>query len=120
MASNFLAVADSKSDRWLPRLVKTRSGVEINPHADQWIFRDEIKSININFSLIPDVSPDFFWALKSVLIWYAENRSTGSLSSMFDLLKHFLRSLHVQDAPSRSIISLTDLINYRSLLDRKR
>lgn len=102
----------------LPERVRTRGGALFDPHEDIWSYRDGVVNLSLNFNLLAGpLSANIVAALKSTLVWYAQNRSAAHLRNMFTLTEHFTRFLRAQmNAPVTSISSI-ELINYRSSLD---
>jgi hypothetical protein len=101
----------------LPSIIRTTSGVEIDPSQDVWQWRDNVNSIHINFISIKGVEPAFLLTLKYVLSMYAENKSVSHLSNMFDRICHLLKFLCESSVAPISTITHIDLINYRAALD---
>ena len=96
------------------RLVSTKSGVEFDATADVWTYRDGVNDVYLDFNQLPNSSCEFRESAKSVLSWYAENRSPDHLRNMFRRLHHFLR------ASTREVSSVSDvdLLNYRAGLTK--
>lgn len=101
----------------LPSIIRTKSGVEIDPRQDVWVWRDSAYSVNLNFLSIQGVAPALILALKSVLSVYAENKSVSHLDNMFDRICHLLKFLCETSIEPISTITHIDLINYRASLD---
>lgn len=101
----------------LPSLIRTKNGVELDPRQDVWAYRDNLVSVNLEFLAITGVSHNFIEGMKSVLVWYAENRASDSLVNMFYRLKHLCLTLSANRIEPLSAITSTDLINYRASLD---
>ncbi|NHF64523.1 site-specific integrase [Xanthomonas hortorum] len=94
-------------------LTRTKSGIEFDPNADIWAYRDGVNNVFLDFKQLPNAVQLLCDSAKSVLTWYAENRSPDHLHNMFRRLQHFLRA-----APKElSRISDVDLLNYRAGLD---
>lgn len=108
---------EDKKQPLLPKLIKTRSGVEFDPRLDVWVYRDNMVSIHLNFLAITGFSADFIRGMKFVLVWYAENLSAGTLRTSFDLIKMLCRTLKLNRTESISAITSIDLINYRVTVD---
>lgn len=89
---------------------RTKSGIEFDPSANTWAYRDGVNNIYLDFNQLPNSSRELRDSAKLVLTWYAENRSPDHLKNMFQRLQHFLR------AASKEILSITavDLLNYRA------
>jgi integrase len=118
--TNNIVLATSFEDQEpliLPSLIRTKSGVEIDPRLDVWSYRDNSVSINLKFSTIEGVAPEFIVGMKSVLIWYAENRAGESLINMFYRIRHLCMTLTANRAEPLLTITSIDLINYRGSLD---
>jgi len=96
------------------QLVSTKSGVEFDATADVWTYRDGVNNVYLDFNQLPNSSREFRESAKSVLSWYAENRSPNHLRNMFDRLQHFLR------ASTREVSSVSDvdLLNYKAGLTK--
>lgn len=99
----------------LPAVARTRSGVEFDPRADKWAYRDATETVNLNFArwLVND---SFVASAKRALLWYAEHMSPAHLMNMHERLGHCLKTVCVgRDSPLAEITSI-DLINYRATL----
>lgn len=96
------------------QLVSTKSGVEFDATADVWTYRDGVNNVYLDFNQLPNSSREFRESAKSVLSWYAENRSPNHLRNMFNRLQHFLR------ASTREVSSVSDvdLLNYKAGLTK--
>ena len=109
------AIARWGSAPELPALARTRSGVEFDPRANRWAYRDATDNVNLDFSkwLVTD---KFIVSAKLSLLWYAEHLSPAHLSNMHERLGHYLRVVcDSRIAPLEEITS-ADLINYRATL----
>ena len=95
---------------------RTKSGIEFDPNAHIWAYRDGVNNIHLDFDQLPTASPVLRNGAKSVLTWYAENRSPDHLKNMFQRLQHFLRSTPMQV----SSITAVDLLNYRAGLHQSK
>lgn len=97
------------------RLVRTRDGSVFDADDDLWAYRDNAINVSLNFT---DFNCDqrFRESAKSVLIWYAENKSGSHLKNLFERLQHFLRAF--PDPISR--IDSAMLLSYRSSLSKGR
>lgn len=96
-----------------PGLVRTKSGIEFDASADVWMYRDDVTDVFLNFSQLTNISDELRESVKSVLSWYAENRSSGHMRNLFQRFQHFIRM-----TPSQlSSISDVSLLNYRTVLD---
>lgn len=100
-----------------PESFTTRSGVRVNPKLDRWSYRDDTKSINLDFAEL-GISSELLLSVKRVLMWYAENKSPDHLTNMFVRLKHFLKSRQINTS-NYEMITSNHLINYRSSLSNK-
>ncbi|WP_295968047.1 site-specific integrase [uncultured Xanthomonas sp.] len=94
--------------------IRTKSGIEFDPRADVWTYRDGVNNIFLDFNQLPNAAEELRDGAKFVLKWYAENRSPDHLKNMFHRLQHFLR------ATPKEIVSITavDLLNYRAGLQK--
>ncbi|MDC7701625.1 site-specific integrase [Vogesella indigofera] len=106
--------------RPLPTTARTRNGVEFNPSSDHWNYRDGAHSVNLNFSVIAEISPMMRHSLKGVLLWYAENLSPAFLISGFAHFKRFFKELFAQNGLVLEEVRSTDLINYRASLGKNK
>lgn len=103
----------------LPEQARTLSGVQFDPHAERWSYRDNSDNASLNFTKFRLVADSFMAASKLTLLWYAENMSLSHLTNMYWRLEHLLRTVTAdRDEPLKEITS-QDLINYRATL-RKR
>ena len=107
----------NKLANYLPKEVMTRSGAIFDPRLHRWAYRDNTKSINLDFAGL-GMSVEFLLSAKKVLIWYAENKSPDHLTNMFVRFKHFLKSNQI-NISKLFIITSNDLINYRASLSNK-
>lgn len=110
--TKFLPLNTESQD--LPNSVTTRSGVKFDPRVDRWSFRDNVRSVSLNFKKL-NASSELLLSIKKTLIWYAENKSSGYVNTLFETTKHFLST--IQEISDRKIITSYDLINYKSALD---
>ncbi|ENH6339636.1 site-specific integrase [Burkholderia vietnamiensis] len=99
----------------LPSWVRTRSGIEFDPRADRWAYRDATASVSLNFSAWL-AAPSLVASAKYALIWYAEHMSSFHMKNMFERLGHYLKITCIGRDTPLSEINSTDLINYRSTL----
>lgn len=97
------------------RLVRTRDGSVFDPDEDLWTYRDNAFNVSLNFADF-NCEPRFRKAAKSVLAWYAENKSAAHLKNLFGRLQHFLRAF--PDPISR--IDSAMLLSYRASLSKGR
>lgn len=100
----------------LPALARTRSGVEFNPRADRWAYRDSAYNTSLDFTSLRGVTGAFVVSAKLALLWYAENMSQPHLVNMFMRLAHFLRSIGAGQSLPLSEITSADLLNYKASL----
>jgi integrase len=99
----------------LPPLARTRSGIEFDPSANRWAYRDAIENVHLDFSRLPVTAP-LLTSAKLALLWYAEHMSSAHLSNMYGRLCHFMACISAdRDGPLAEITS-TDLINYHATL----
>lgn len=100
----------------LPALVRTRGGASFDPHEDTWAYRDGVLDISLKFGTLTGLSGGVVLALKSTLVWYAENRSPDHLVNLFTRMQHFSHFLRTKLEARFTSISSTELISYRSSL----
>src|SRR5688500_18162341 len=103
----------------LPELAKTHSGVQFDPHAERWSYRDSSDNVSLNFAKFRLVTDSFLMASKLTLLWYAENMSQSHLMNMYQRLEHLIRRVTAGRNEPLNEITSKDLINYRASL-RKR
>lgn len=103
-------------DLLLPDTALTLSGVEFHPNQDRWVYRDGVHSVSLNFSLLDGTTPQFRHGAKLMLIWHAQNSSPGHLMNGLVRLKHLVKTLRKLNNSIISIISKTDIINYKATL----
>ncbi len=103
----------------LPAQARTRSGVQFNPLAERWSYRDNTETVSLNFSKFQLVTDTFMSASKLTFLWYAENMSSAHLHNLHQRLEHFIRLVtDGRDDPLNEITS-QDVLNYKAGL-RKR
>lgn len=99
----------------LPAVALTRSGVELDPREDRWVYRDTTMAISLNFAAWP-ATESFVTSAKLTLLWYAAHMSPSHVKNMFERLGHYVRTICAsRDAPLAEINS-HDLISYRAML----
>lgn len=103
----------------LTALARTRSGVEFDPRADRWIYRDATTSINLDFGGWPTADA-FLVSAKLTCMWYAEHKSPSHLKNMHERLRHFLKTICNGRDERLTEITSVDLINYRSTLTHRK
>lgn len=114
---NELAVIDTQwgAAPQLPALVRSRSGMQFDPRAVRWAYRDATRTVNLDFSKLPGTA-SLVASAKLALLWYAEQMSPWHLANMYERLGHFMVAVSAgRDSPLAEITS-TELINYRSKL----
>ncbi len=88
-----------------------------DPRENIWAYRDGVVNLSLNFNLLGGLSATVVAALKSTLVWYAQNRSANHFVNMFSRMEHFARFLRMTTTAPITLISSVELINYRSFLD---
>ena len=84
----------------LPEVVRTKHGVEFDPHSDWWRYKTGNDSVSCNFSLLPPVTPAFLHGFKQALIAEAEKKSASRTKACFDGTLAVLRfTFSHRDAP---------------------
>lgn len=102
----------------LPALARTLSGVEFDPRANRWEYRDTTTTVSLNFAEWP-TTDTFHISAKSTLLWYAEHMSPSHLMNMHERLMHFIKLYPTDSNDLLAEINSTDLINYRAKLSEK-
>jgi integrase len=99
----------------LPEVARTRSGVELDPRSDRWVYRDDLYSVSLDFGKL-HATASFVASAKHVLLWYVERLSSSHASNLFDRLGHYLKTISTwRNAPINEITT-NDLINYKASL----
>ncbi len=118
MINNLLETAHlSQSFQDLPEEITTFSGIRLNPRSDRWSYRDSTQSISLNFKNL-NAAEDLVHSIKKGLIWYAENKSSGYVSSIFSVVKSMLLTVR-REKDEVLFISANDLLNYKSTLNSR-
>ena len=117
MAEQRALVSRSSGCPSLPIIVKTLSGATFDPSVKRWAFHDGLHPISINFErLAKYATEDFIRAIKSPIIWYAENTEGESVRSVFQELRAMLEVMAVAQGRPVGVIDAALLINYRALI----
>jgi integrase len=100
----------------LPAFAQTRGGVLFDPSAECWTYRDGVMTVRLDFRNFSSLSRDMKVSLKRTLLWYAENRSAGSLVNTRKQFLHFTR--HIGSKGKRVIDKITesDILDYKASL----
>ena len=104
----------NKANQDLPEVVMTKHGAKFNPRLDNWIYRERMEDISIDFGNL-QAERCLINASKKILIWYAENKSCSHVRNMFYYFKHFLKTISLNQNIVSNIKG-NDIINYRSKL----
>ncbi len=99
----------------LPAVARTQSGIEFDPRADIWKFRDAVGTVHLRFSNLI-AAHHLIQSTKPVLLWYAENASSQTMKAYFSRLVHFFRVLASQYGEPLVEISSIEILNYRAML----
>lgn len=97
--------------------VTASSKVVFDSDADVWKFRSEVRTISLDFTQFSFLSKELLGALKSTMVWFAENHSTAYLQNLHGRMLHFVRSMAVATGATGARITSAAIINYRSSLD---
>lgn len=100
----------------LPVVARTRSGVEFDPQANRWAYRDATITVSLNFSGW-SATDLFVKSAKLTLLWYVVHKSPSHVKNMFERLGHYIRTMCAGKKGLIAEITSTDFINYRSTLD---
>lgn len=95
------------------RQFRSKSGASGSLDAEVWSYRDGVAKVNLNFRLLPALSPPLQESLKQLMASYARTGSPASLSTRFKGLLEFFRSIKAEDAPIAQI-SGEDFLNFRA------
>lgn len=103
----------------LPKLVKTRDGIEFNPYEDGWIFIDCSKEHRIDFSIIERYATrEIARISKFVLIEYIRKSSVPHVQNIYARFCAFLN--HTFVGKQIDLICTQDILAYKSTLNRRR
>jgi hypothetical protein len=108
-----LVVNTRANDGTSPSNVRTRGGAVFDPRADIWSYKEDVKSVSINFESVTLLSSEMQQSYKAVLLWYAQNASPSHLHNMHSHFGRFVRFL-ASTQPGIGEISKFDLLNYKS------
>lgn len=99
----------------LPVLARTRFGVEFDPRADRWVYRDATSTVNLDFATLP-ATDSLIVSTKLALLWYAEHKSSSHLINMFMRMTHYMRTFYAEQGAPLGEVTSVNLINYRNTL----
>lgn len=104
----------------LPTVVTAKQGYRFDPHQDTWVLRELTHKVWLRFNKMPHLRSDFKAALKTVLVWYAENHSIGYVKSQYNSIRHLL--LHMAEINGMPIVEISsvDILNYRAHIGKAR
>lgn len=109
--------AASGGARRLPERVHTRDGASFEPRSDFWTYRDGVHNVYLDFTLLVGLARDLEAALKTTLVWYAENRAASHMCNLFKRMEHFVGFLRSTRGGFITSISSVELLSYRSSLN---
>ncbi|SAK86956.1 hypothetical protein AWB77_04669 [Caballeronia fortuita] len=98
----------------LPAVVTAKQGYRFDPHQDTWVLRELTHEVWLRFNKMPPLRSDFKTALKTVLVWYAENHSIGYVKSQYNCIRHLLLHKATINGTPNAEISSVDILNYRA------
>ena len=102
----------------LPLEIKTFEGAILTTTTDNWWFRGAGRPVDLNFTLLPKLSPPLLRALQCLVLWYAEHRSGPTTYNTFQRLKRFFEHCLVRQGQVITCITEADLLNFRSSLSK--
>jgi integrase len=108
------ANTSGQEDYRLPEFVRTRSGVIFDPRPDQWRYADDNSLVSVNFHLCPPASARIRFALKKILIAYAEEKAPRTVLTTWTLLLRFLRVIVSWRKTTIDEITEIDLMNFKA------
>lgn len=98
----------------LPKVVRTKHGVEFDPHSDRWRYKTGNELVSINFSALPPVTQALLNGFKQALIAVIETHSGARTKASFDRTLAVLRfTSHYRNAPIDGL-TFEDLARYAS------
>ena len=101
----------------LPACVQSFRGTMFDPRLERWTFHEGVQSVSLNFALMPTkVSMSLITSIKRILLWYAENLSSGQLMAHFTNLKRLLEFIAKEADGEIVEIDAHHLMNYRASL----
>lgn len=92
---------DNRVTLLLPKIARTRSGVEFSPRDEVWCFRDGVAQVSLNFFLIPNVFSPLLYGLKKTLLWYLENRAPNTANVIYSSFLWLIR--HIDDGSGNTV-----------------
>ncbi|HCK4354992.1 site-specific integrase [Pseudomonas aeruginosa] len=111
----YVAIRSWEAMPELPAVALTRSGVELYPREDRWVYRDTTMAMSLNFAAWP-ATASFITSAKLTLLWYAGHMSPSHVKNMFERLGHYVRTMCAGRDALLAEISSHDLISYRAML----
>lgn len=104
----------------LPDIVTCREGHRFDPRQDTWVLRELTLEVTLRFDEMAYLGDDFKIAFKAALVWYAQNRSVGTVKLVHnDCRKLFLHKAENTGMPIVELASV-DILNYKAHLGRVR
>ncbi|WP_307942964.1 site-specific integrase [Pseudomonas mosselii] len=104
--------ASKKTDEFelpLPQHVLTKGGIRFDPRQALWTYQDGLYSVYLDFSTLY-LSDSFMNSFRMVLVWFAENRSPGTLMDHFRALKSFSARIRTPGGAPLGMISAVDVL----------
>lgn len=97
--------------------VTAKSGAVFDADTEVWKFRDEVRTISLDFTQFSFLSSDLQNALRSTMVWFAENHSASYLQNLHGRMLHFVRHMAATNGATGISITNVAVLNYRSSLD---
>ncbi len=97
--------------------VTAKSKDVFDSDADVWKFRSEVRALSLAFTQFSLLSDEMLSALKSTMVWFAENHSPGYLQNLHGRMLHFVRSMAATKGATGARITSAAVINYKGSLD---
>lgn len=96
---------------------RSRQGVDFDPRLAVWNFRSGVDQLQIDFELLRGAQEPLSGSIRSLLLWYVENKSASLANNTFQRILHFLRWRQSVNADGIGEIGAADLLGYRSSLN---
>lgn len=101
----------------LPRLARTKIGIEFDPREDLWKFRDATNTVSLRFDTL-NASSAFVQNSKPAFLWYTENAASGTVKAHFGHFVHFCKTLSTQSGVPVASVGVDEILNYKATLHK--
>lgn len=105
----------SQKNPWsLPERVVTKGGVIFDPRPDRWCYDDHNIRVSVNFELCPPTTAPFRFAVKKIMIAYAETRAPDTVRTTWNRLLSFVRVVAGWRNGPLDELSEVDMMNFKA------